>query len=62
MRTVTYQIRHWTDEETGAGDGFTIIEQEVRHATTGDEVEHHDIPGWYATRAEAAAAITELFA
>lgn len=39
MRTVTYSIRHWTPDETGAGDCFEIIEQECRHAVTGDEYE-----------------------
>lgn len=52
MRTLTYSIRHWTHEETGAGECFEVIETETRHTTTGDEVELHSLQG-FSTRAEA---------
>jgi hypothetical protein len=60
MRTITYSIIDWTDEpEIG---GFTIMETEIWHVTTGDEFHRYDIPGWYATRAEARAAVKTLLA
>jgi hypothetical protein len=61
MRTLTYAINHWTDEDTGAGDCFEVIETETRHATTGDEVEHFGIAG-FGTRAEAQAFIEAIHA
>ena len=52
MRTVTYSINHWTDEDTGAGDCFEIMENEVLHATTGDEHSSNGIAS-FGTLAEA---------
>lgn len=54
MRTISHSIREYNDDETG--HGFTIIETETRHATTGDEVEVFEYPVWYNTLEEAVAA------
>lgn len=37
MSTVTYRIHHWTDEDTGCGDCFEVVECVTIHAVTGDE-------------------------
>lgn len=52
MRTITYHTHHWTPEETGAGDCFEVIEQEIRHTVTGDEYERNSIAS-FGTIAEA---------
>lgn len=38
MRTVTYQINHWTNDDTGGnGDCFEVIETETLHIVGGDD-------------------------
>lgn len=39
MRTVTYQIQHWTHEDTGSGDCFEVMECETLHIV-GSAEEH----------------------
>lgn len=58
MRTITYSVVDWTDEPEHRG--YSIVVTETLHTVTGDEFDSYDIPGWYATREEAAKAKGEL--
>jgi hypothetical protein len=55
MRTTTFEIREYNEEETG--HGFTVVETEILHVVTGDEYSHYELPIWFDTRADAQAFI-----
>ena len=61
MNTVTYQIHHWTHEDTGAGDCFEVVECVTRHVVTGDEHEQCGVAS-FGTIDEAQAFIAALAA
>jgi hypothetical protein len=59
MTTVTYHIHHWTDEDTGAGDCFEVVECVTLHVVTGDERDECGIAS-FGTLAEAQAFVAAL--
>ncbi len=60
MRTITYSIQHWTDEDTGGnGECYDVVATETRHIITHDESETYSI-GSFATAAEAEALLAAV--